>query len=430
MSILVVEDLGKSYSGFQAVRNVSFTLEAGEMVALIGPNGAGKSTCFNMIDGQLAPTTGRIAIFGEDTAGMTPGDIWRLGVGRTFQVAATFSSMTVEENVQMALISHDPRPWPALRWAARYHVAAAERLLDLVGMADQAQRGCGELAYGDLKRLELAIALANEPKLLLMDEPAAGMAPRERRALMGLTANIARERTIGVLFTEHDMDVVFGHADRVLVLNRGNADRRGHPRRGPRQFGGSGGLSGRGLSLWSPSLSAAKLSVAELNAAYGRAQVLFDVSLEIEAGEAVALLGRNGAGKSTPVPRDPRAYRLAAAARSSLTARTFRTIPPYEIVRRGLGYVPEDRRIFSDLTVEENLLVGRQPPRPDSPTWTPERLFAIFPNLRELRRRAGGRIVGRRAADAHHCAHANGQSLASACSTSRPKASPRASSSK
>jgi branched-chain amino acid transport system ATP-binding protein len=105
MRILVVEGLGKSYFGFQAVRNVSFTLDAGEMVALIGPNGAGKSTCFNMIDGQLAPTTGQIAIFGRNTAGMTPGNIWRLGVGRTFQVAATFSSMTIEENVQMALIS-------------------------------------------------------------------------------------------------------------------------------------------------------------------------------------------------------------------------------------------------------------------------------------------------------------------------------------
>src|ERR1700693_5027267 len=120
MRILIVEGLSKSYSGFQAVRNVSFTLEAGEMVALIGPNGAGKSTCFNMIDGQLAPTTGRIAIFGRSTDGRTASDILPPGVGRTFQVAATFSSMTVEENVQMALISHYPRPWPALCWAARY----------------------------------------------------------------------------------------------------------------------------------------------------------------------------------------------------------------------------------------------------------------------------------------------------------------------
>jgi branched-chain amino acid transport system ATP-binding protein len=229
MSILVAEKLGKSYFGFQAVRDVSFALEAGEMLALIGPNGAGKSTCFAMIDGQLAPTTGRITIFGKSTAGMPPGHIWRLGVGRTFQVAAIFASMTVAENVQMALISHHPRRRPALRWAAHYHVAEAARLLGLVGMADQGQRSCGELAYGDLKRVELAIALANNPKLLLMDEPAAGMAPRERHALMGLTARIARERTIGVLFTEHDMDVVFGHADRVLVLDRGTLIAEGAP---------------------------------------------------------------------------------------------------------------------------------------------------------------------------------------------------------
>ena len=163
MSILVVEGLGKSYSGFHAVRNVSFALEAGEMLALIGPNGAGKSTCFNMIDGQFAPTAGRIAIFGKATAGMTPGQIWRLGVGRTFQVAATFASMTVAENVQTALISHR-RGALTLRWAARYHAAEARALLDLVGMADQAERSCGELAYGDLKRLELAVALANDPK--------------------------------------------------------------------------------------------------------------------------------------------------------------------------------------------------------------------------------------------------------------------------
>ena len=227
MSILVAEKLRKSYSGFQAVRDVSFELEAGEILALIGPNGAGKSTCFAMIDGQLAPASGRVTIFGKSAAGM--GDIWRLGVERTFQVAATFASMTVAENVQMALLSCHPRRWPALHWAARYHVAEAERLLDLVGMANQAQRSCGELACGDLKRLEFAIALANNPKLLLIDEPAPGMAPRERHALMGFTARITRERMIGVLFTEHDMDVVFGHADRVLVLNRGTLIAEGGP---------------------------------------------------------------------------------------------------------------------------------------------------------------------------------------------------------
>ena len=220
MTILAVENLEKSYSGFQAVNGVSFALEAGELLALIGPNGAGKSTCFNIINGQLAPTAGRVQIFGRDVTGVAPREIWRLGVGRTFQIAATFGSMTVVENVQAALISHRRR-WAACRWAAGYYLQEANDLLNLVGMADQAQRSCGELAYGDVKRLELAIALANDPKLLLMDEPAAGMAPKERGALMALVTRIARERAIGVLFTEHDMDAVFGHADRVLVLNRG-----------------------------------------------------------------------------------------------------------------------------------------------------------------------------------------------------------------
>jgi branched-chain amino acid transport system ATP-binding protein len=229
MSILAVERLSKVYSGFQAVKNVSFALEAGEMLALIGPNGAGKSTCFNMINGQIAPTAGQISIFGHSTLGMAPRDVGRLGVGRTFQITATFASMTVAENVQMALLAHHRRQWLWSRWAARYCVDEAAALLALVGMADQAERSCGELAYGDLKRLELAIALANEPKLLLMDEPAAGMSPRERSALMSLTARIARERTIGVLFTEHDMDVVFEHAHRILVLNRGAIIAEGAP---------------------------------------------------------------------------------------------------------------------------------------------------------------------------------------------------------
>jgi len=228
MSILAVENLSKNYSGFQAVKGVSFALQAGEMLALIGPNGAGKSTCFNMINGQLPPSGGRIRMFDRDVTGAPARAIWRLGVGRTFQIAATFGSMTVAENVQVALLSHHSS-WSGWRWAARACAREASCLLALVGMENQAERSCGELAYGDVKRLELAIALANDPKLLLMDEPAAGMAPTERSALMSLVSRIARERTLGVLFTEHDMDAVFGHADRILVLNRGALIAEGPP---------------------------------------------------------------------------------------------------------------------------------------------------------------------------------------------------------
>jgi branched-chain amino acid transport system ATP-binding protein len=228
--LLAVEGLTKSYGGIHAVRGVSFSLRAGEILALIGPNGAGKSTCFDMLNGQNVPDSGRIRLLGTDTTGKKPREIWRMGVGRTFQITATFPTMTVRENVQVALISHSGRLFDAWSSASKVAIAEAERLLELVGMGAYAGRPCGELAYGDLKRLELAVALANQPKLLLMDEPTAGMAPRERIELMRLTAGIARQQSIGVLFTEHDMDVVFEHADRILVLNRGTLIAQGSPR--------------------------------------------------------------------------------------------------------------------------------------------------------------------------------------------------------
>lgn len=229
MSLLSVEGLAKRFGGVHAVADVSFTLEAGEMLAIIGPNGAGKSTCFNMINGQLQPDAGSIRLDGHQIVGHPPNDIWRLGVGRTFQVAATFSSMTVLENIQLATLSHGRSINRFWRPMANYPEERSRALLDQVGMADQSGRVCGDLAYGDVKRVELAIALANDPKLLLMDEPTAGMAPKERIAMMTLTQELARRRSIGVLFTEHSMDAVFGFADRLLVLARGRLIAQGTP---------------------------------------------------------------------------------------------------------------------------------------------------------------------------------------------------------
>ena len=199
----------------------AFDLAKGELLAMIGPNGAGKSTCFNMLMGQLRPNSGSIKFGGRELVGLPTREIWRLGVGRTFQITATYPSMTVIENVQTALTSHRGRSFSLFARAKALYVEEARGLLDLVGMAEQADRPAAVLAYGDLKRLELAIALANEPTLLLMDEPTAGMAPRERGDLMALAARIVAERSISVLFTEHDMDVVFAHAHRLMVLNRG-----------------------------------------------------------------------------------------------------------------------------------------------------------------------------------------------------------------
>ncbi|HEY2876003.1 MAG TPA: ABC transporter ATP-binding protein [Reyranella sp.] len=228
-AVLQVDGLHKAFGGVQAVEDVAFAVEAGELLALIGPNGAGKSTCFNMLNGQLRPDSGLVAFEGRNITGMTPRAIWRLGVGRTFQITATFASLSVRENVQMALYSAAGK----LRSiTSRFGTALrneADALLEQVGMLDQAERPCGVLAYGDLKRVELAMALANQPRLLLMDEPTAGMAPRERVALMELTARLARAQKIAVLFTEHDMDVVFSQADRIVVLDRGRVIAGGRP---------------------------------------------------------------------------------------------------------------------------------------------------------------------------------------------------------
>ena len=228
MSVLQVRDLAKSYGGVHAVRGVTFDVAAGELVALIGPNGAGKTTTFNMLNGQITPDGGRVELDGTNVTGLSPRALWRRGVGRTFQIAATFASMTVAENVEVALMSKSG----SFGFLRRGRVEAAKGALDLlqlIGMDDQASRSCGELAYGDVKRLELAIALANAPRLLLMDEPCAGMAPKERSALMQLAARMAKERQTAVLFTEHDMDVVFGHASRVLVMSRGRLIASGTP---------------------------------------------------------------------------------------------------------------------------------------------------------------------------------------------------------
>lgn len=237
MSLLKVSNLGKSFGGVRAVDGITFDINAGELLALIGPNGAGKSTTFNMVNGQLRADTGSIQLDGKELVGLPPRKIWAMGVGRTFQIAETFASFTVAENVQMALLSADNKLLSTWRRASAYKRDEALALLDKVGMAAQADRPCSDLAYGDVKRVELAIAVANRPKLLLMDEPTAGMAPKERNDLMALTKQLVVNENMAVLFTEHSMDVVFAYADRMIVLARGRLiaegsaeDIRNHPK--------------------------------------------------------------------------------------------------------------------------------------------------------------------------------------------------------
>ncbi len=226
---LDVSGLKKSFGGVAAVKGVDFSVAAGETVALIGPNGAGKTTTFNLINGQIKPDAGQVSLNGMDITAKAPEQLFRLGVARTFQITTTFASMTVRENVQMALMSHASQACSTLALAPRECLRAAWGLLTDIGLAEQERRAASELAYGDLKRLELAMALANNPRLLLMDEPTAGMAPAERELLMQLAVKTCRDRNVALLFTEHDMDVVFGFADRVIVMNRGRIIAHGSP---------------------------------------------------------------------------------------------------------------------------------------------------------------------------------------------------------
>jgi branched-chain amino acid transport system ATP-binding protein len=221
MSLLEVREVSRAFGGVMAVDRVSFEVAAGEVVALLGPNGAGKSTCFNLLNGQLHPDSGSIRFDGRDVTRLQPHQLFHLGVARTFQIAATFSSFTVLENVQMVLLARERQISRLWRRAGHFHRDEAMALLARVGMASFAHHSCGELAYGDVKRVELAIALANRPRLLLMDEPTAGMAPAERIALMEQTRALVASEGLAVLFTEHNMDAVFSFADRMLVLARG-----------------------------------------------------------------------------------------------------------------------------------------------------------------------------------------------------------------
>ncbi len=228
-SVLEVRGLAKSFGGVQAVAGVDLSMPRGEIRALIGPNGAGKTTFFNMLTGQLRADMGEVRFKGERLSGLAPHAVWRRGVSRTFQITATFVTLTAVENVQVALQSHRRRTYALFAKADGLERDAARALLAQVGLDAQAERPAGVLAYGDLKKLELAVALANGPEVLLLDEPTAGMAPAERGALMALTQRIARERSLTVLFTEHDMDVVFSVADRIMVLHQGRVIAEGRP---------------------------------------------------------------------------------------------------------------------------------------------------------------------------------------------------------
>ena len=227
--ILTIESIEKRFGGLAALGGVSMNVMPREVRAIIGPNGAGKSTFFNTITGLLTPDSGRIRFEGREITGRPPHALVRAGMGRTFQITSIFAELSVLENVQVALLAHRGQSW---RVWARAQTMVRERaleLLRLVGLENAREGHAGTLSHGDQKRLELAIALAGEPRLLLLDEPTAGMAAKERLESIRLVHRIATELGLTVVFTEHDMAVVFAVATRISVLHQGKILAEGTP---------------------------------------------------------------------------------------------------------------------------------------------------------------------------------------------------------
>jgi len=227
--VLEIRALKKHFGGVQAVNGVDLTIPRADMRAVIGPNGAGKTTLFNLITGDIQHDSGVVYFSGNEISGLPPDQVCRRGIGRTFQITSVFRRLTVLENVQTALLTHHRRHYNVFARAARLYRDEAFALLEQVGLSAQAPKPSGILSHGDQRRLELAVALASEPHLLMLDEPTAGMAPRERHALMALVARIAADTGLTVLFTEHDMDVVFAAARSISVMHQGSVIAEGEP---------------------------------------------------------------------------------------------------------------------------------------------------------------------------------------------------------
>jgi branched-chain amino acid transport system ATP-binding protein len=227
--MLQVEAVHKSFGDFTAVYGANLTVEQGELVAVIGPNGAGKTTLFNLISGQLKADKGKIAFKGEEINGLPPYEICKRGIGRSFQIVNIFRRLTVFENVQVAVLSQQRQSSNLFSPAQNLAVEETNRLLESVGLADKASNIAGSLSHGDQKILEIAIALGNEPELLILDEPTAGMSPEETAATMALIKGLGRRpspikpegRGLTILFCEHDMEVVFDIAQSIMVMHHG-----------------------------------------------------------------------------------------------------------------------------------------------------------------------------------------------------------------
>jgi branched-chain amino acid transport system ATP-binding protein len=227
--VLEISGLSKSFGGFRAVSDVSLTVDTRQIAAVIGPNGAGKSTLFNLITGHLRPDSGSVRLDGRDITGAPPYRMCRMGIGRSFQRTNIFAQLTVFQNIQAAFLIHHRRGLNFWGLSEAFYRDETTALLASIGLAGQEETVAGTLSYGNQKQVELGLALASDPDLLLLDEPTAGMSANETHETIRLLQRIAAERSLTLLFTEHDMEVVFGFAQKIAVLHQGRIIAEGSP---------------------------------------------------------------------------------------------------------------------------------------------------------------------------------------------------------
>ncbi len=394
--LLEVTEVSKSFGGVHAVSDVSFQVNSGEVLGIIGPNGAGKSTLIGLLSGALTPSSGAIAVAGGQVEGLAPEARAQLGIGRTHQVPAPFAQMTVLENLEVACLYGGGR--------RRRHDARSEAtaILDVTGLAEFAQVRAEDLGLLRLKRLELARALALRPRLLLLDEIAAGLVETEVQELVGLIKRL-RSQVESMIVVEHVLDVIHDCADRVVVIDRGSKLIEGEVSTvmaDPQvvaAYLGTGGSSGEQVRPVHPvraDKAAPLLRASGVTAGYGHSRALTDVSIEVGEGEIVGLLGANGAGKTTTA-RVLSGMIAPSSGQIEVAGRGLHGHPAHEFVSAGIAHCMEGRRIFGELSVEENLLVGgRTAKSRDELASRLRQVYELFEVLKEKRNQPGKDLSG------------------------------------
>ena len=387
--ILSARGIVRAFGGIKAVDGVDIEVRDRTLHALIGPNGAGKTTAFNLLSGLHRPDRGEVSFMGRAVAGLAPEDIARAGIGRSFQITNLFPTLSVRENIRLAVQARDPHRysvWMPAGQSAETNVRTDE-IMRYLGLAGIESAEAGSLSYGGQRLLDMGLALATAPRILLLDEPLAGLAAAERKRIGDIIKRISAD--VPVLLVEHDIDRVFELADRVTVMNEGRVlldgtvDDARSSSKVQEVYIGSGAASIAAKHRETAATPQVLLEVLNIDTFYGKSHIIDRCSLVLHQHEIIALLGRNGAGKSTLLKT---LTGIAPAARGSirLDGKQLAGLPSAAIARAGIGYVPQGRGLFAGMSVAQNLELGRMRRQTGNGIhWSLEQILEYFPRLGE-----------------------------------------------